>query len=138
MLYNVWKDDKAKQGERRSPDSNQNRAPNAKVENDVPVGDLGSGSDYSVFIQHLGIPSADMTSSGPYGVYHSAFDNFNWFKKFGDPTFVYEQERARLLGLEALHMASADVLPYDYELYGREIGAYIDTAKNKATQRQTA
>ena len=133
MLYNVWKDDKAKQGDRRDP-NNQGRTPNAKVENDVPVGDLGSGSDYSVFIQHLGIPSADMTSSGPYGVYHSAFDNFNWFKKFGDPTFVYEQEMARVLGLEALHMASADVLPYDYELYGKEIGAYIEAAKNKATQ----
>src|SRR5262249_48836572 len=75
---------------------------------------------YSVFIQHLGIPSTDMTSSGPYGVYHSAFDNFNWFKKFADPTFVYEQEIARVFGIEALHMASADVLPYDYELYGRE------------------
>ena len=60
-----------------------------------------------------------MTSSGPYGVYHSAFDNFNWFKKFGDPTFVYEQEMARVFGMEALHMASADVLPYDYELYGK-------------------
>jgi N-acetylated-alpha-linked acidic dipeptidase len=67
-------------------------------------------------------------------VYHSAFDNFNWFKKFGDPTFVYEQEMARVLGLEALHMASADVLPYDYELYGQEINAYIDSAKNKAAQ----
>jgi N-acetylated-alpha-linked acidic dipeptidase len=67
-------------------------------------------------------------------VYHSAFDNFNWFKKFGDPTFAYEQEMARVLGLEALHMASADVLPYDYELYGRDIGAYIDAARNKATQ----
>jgi N-acetylated-alpha-linked acidic dipeptidase len=133
MLYNVWKDDKAKQTDRRDP-NNPGRAPNAKVESDVPVGDLGSGSDYSVFIQHLGIPSADMTSSGPYGVYHSAFDNFNWFKKFGDPTFVYEQEMARVLGLEALHMASADVLPYDYELYGKEIGAYIDTARNKAVQ----
>jgi N-acetylated-alpha-linked acidic dipeptidase len=104
------------------------------VENDVPVGDLGSGSDYSVFIQHLGIPSTDMTSSGPYGVYHSAFDNFNWFKKFGDPTFVYEQEMARVLGLEALHMASADVLPYDYELYGREISAYLDRSQDKAKQ----
>jgi N-acetylated-alpha-linked acidic dipeptidase len=133
MLYNVWKDDKGKQTDRRDP-NNPGRAPNAKVESDVPVGDLGSGSDYSVFIQHLGIPSADMTSSGPYGVYHSAFDNFNWFKKFGDPTFVYEQEMARVLGLEALHMASADVLPYDYELYGKEIGAYIDTARNKALQ----
>lgn len=134
MLYSVWKDEKLKQGDRRGVDMNQARAPNAKVENDVPVGDLGSGSDFSVFIQHLGIPSTDMTSSGPYGVYHSAFDNFNWFKKFGDPTFVYEQEMARVLGLEAMHMASADVLPYDYELYAREIGAYIDQARQKATQ----
>jgi N-acetylated-alpha-linked acidic dipeptidase len=96
------------------------------------VGDLGSGSDYSVFIQHLGIPSADMTSSGSYGVYHSTFDDFAWFKKFGDPTFVYEQEMARIFGLEAMHMASADVLPFDYELYGKEISAYIEAASNKA------
>jgi N-acetylated-alpha-linked acidic dipeptidase len=134
MLYNVWRDEKAKQPERRTPDFNQGRTPNAKVENDVPVGDLGSGSDYSVFIQHLGIPSTDMTSSGSYGVYHSAFDDFNWFKKFGDPTFVYEQEMARVLGLEALHMADADVLPYDYELYGREISAYLDRSQEKAKQ----
>ncbi|HZS26421.1 MAG TPA: M28 family metallopeptidase [Candidatus Angelobacter sp.] len=129
MLYDVWKEQR-----RNQPNSNreQNRAPNARVENDVHVGDLGSGSDYSAFIQHLGIPSADMTSSGPYGVYHSAFDNFNWFKKFADPTFVYEQEMARVFGIEALHMASADVLPYDYELYGREIGAYIENSQEKA------
>jgi N-acetylated-alpha-linked acidic dipeptidase len=133
MLYNVWKDERANRTDRRS-DSGQNRGPNARVETDVPVGDLGSGSDYSVFIQHLGIPSTDMTSSGSYGVYHSAFDNFNWFKKFGDPTFVYEQEMARVFGVEALHMAAADVLPYDYELYGKEIGAYIDGARDKATR----
>jgi N-acetylated-alpha-linked acidic dipeptidase len=133
MLYDVWKEERLKQAERR-PDAGQRRAPNARVENDVPVGDLGSGSDYSVFIQHLGIPSTDMTSSGSYGVYHSAFDNFNWFKKFGDPTFVYEQEMARVLGIEALHMASADVLPYDYELYGKEIGVYIDNSREKARQ----
>ncbi|HEU4416301.1 MAG TPA: M28 family metallopeptidase [Candidatus Angelobacter sp.] len=132
-VYNVWKDEKSRQGDRR-PNSNQNRAPNARVENDVPVGDLGSGSDYSVFIQHLGIPSTDMTSSGPYGVYHSAFDNFNWFKKFGDPTFVYEQQMARVFGIEALHMSAADVLPYDYELYGREIANYIDNARDKASR----
>ncbi len=132
-VYEVWKEQRERTA-RQEPDPTQNRVPNAKVENDVPVGDLGSGSDYSVFIQHLGVPSADMTSSGPYGVYHSAFDNFAWFKKFGDPTFVYEQQMARVFGLEALHMAQADVLPYDYALYGREIGAYIDTAKNRAQQ----
>jgi N-acetylated-alpha-linked acidic dipeptidase len=130
MLYNVWKEDRLN----RRSDNSQRRAPNARVENDVPVGDLGSGSDYSVFIQHLGIPSTDMTSSGPYGVYHSAFDNFNWFKKFGDPTFVYEQEMARVFGIEALHMSAADVLPYDYELYGKEIGSYIDSSREKAHQ----
>jgi N-acetylated-alpha-linked acidic dipeptidase len=130
ILYSVWKDERSNRAPGR-PDSN--RGPNARVENDVPVGDLGSGSDYSVFIQHLGIPSTDMSSSGSYGVYHSAFDNFNWFKKFADPTFVYEQEMARVFGVEALHMASADVLPYDYELYGKEIGAYIDNSREKAT-----
>jgi N-acetylated-alpha-linked acidic dipeptidase len=134
MLYDVWRAEKTKQPERRTPDFNSGRQPNAKVENDVPVGDLGSGSDYSVFIQHLGIPSTDMTSSGSYGVYHSAFDDFNWFKKFGDPTFVYEQEMARVLGLEVLHMAAADVLPFDYELYGKEISAYLDRSQEKAKQ----
>lgn len=133
MLYNVWKDERARQSSER--DRRQgNRGPNAQVENDVQVGDLGSGSDYSVFIQHLGIPSTDIGSNGPYGVYHSAFDNFNWFKKFGDPTFVYEQEMARVFGIEALHMAQADVLPYDYELYGKEIGAYIENSHDKATR----
>lgn len=130
-VYDVWKErQKERQSEHNS--GQQNRTPNAKVENDVPVGDLGSGSDYSVFIQHLGVPSADMTSSGPYGVYHSAFDDFAWFKKFGDPTFVYEQEMARIFGLEAVHMASAEVLPFDYELYGKEITAYIEKAQGKA------
>jgi N-acetylated-alpha-linked acidic dipeptidase len=131
-VYEVWRERlrETAQFERER----SGRSPNAKVENDVPVGDLGSGSDYSVFIQHLGVPSTDMTSSGAYGVYHSAFDNFAWFKKFGDPTFVYEQQMARIFGVEALHLASADVLPYDYELYGKEITAYIDNAQTKAKQ----
>jgi N-acetylated-alpha-linked acidic dipeptidase len=132
-VYDVWKE-RQKDSASRLNGTQQNRGPNARVDNDVPVGDLGSGSDYSVFIQHLGVPSADMTSSGPYGVYHSAFDDFAWFKKFGDPTFVYEQEMARIFGVEALHMASADVLPFDYQLYGKEISAYIEKAEAKAQQ----
>ena len=128
-VYDVWKERQKEPG--RQPDR---RAPIVRVDNDVPVGNLGSGSDYSVFIQHLGVPSTDMTSSGPYGVYHSVFDDFAWFKKFGDPTFVYEQQMARVLGVEALHMASADVLPYDYELYGKEITAYLERAQTRARE----
>jgi len=111
------------------------RAPAAQVKNDVPVGDLGSGSDYTAFLQHLGVPSADMSSSGPYGVYHSVFDNFAWFKKFGDPDFLYEQQMARILGLEAMRMADADVLPYDYEEYGKEVVAYLETAQKRVRDK---
>ena len=111
------------------------RPPAAQGKPDVPVGDLGSGSDYTVFLQHLGVPSTDIGSTGPYGVYHSVFDNFNWFTKFGDPDFVYEQQMARVFGLEAIRMADADVLPYDYEEYGKEIGAYLDAAMKKAEIR---
>jgi N-acetylated-alpha-linked acidic dipeptidase len=108
------------------------RTPNAQAKADAPVGDLGSGSDYTVFLQHLGVPSTDVSSSGSYGVYHSVFDNFSWFKKFGDPDFTYEQEMARIYGLEAIRMADADVLPYDYEEYGKEIAIYIEAARKKA------
>jgi len=111
------------------------RAPVAQVKNDVPVGDLGSGSDYTAFLQHLGVPSADMSSSGPYGVYHSVFDNFAWFKKFGDPDFVYEQQMARILGLEVVRMSDADVLPYDYEEYGKEVVAYLEAAQKRAKDK---
>ncbi len=82
-----------------------------------------------------GVPSTDVSSSGPYGVYHSVFDNFAWFKKFGDPDFVYEQEMARVFGLEVVRMADADVLPYDYEEYGKEIVAYLDAARKRAEDK---
>ncbi|HXX02452.1 MAG TPA: transferrin receptor-like dimerization domain-containing protein, partial [Candidatus Acidoferrales bacterium] len=108
------------------------RTPAAQVKNDVPVGDLGSGSDYTGFLQHLGVPSTDVSSTGSYGVYHSTFDDFAWFKKFGDPDFAYEQQMARVFGLEAVRMADADVLPYDYEEYGKEIDAYLETARKRA------
>ena len=111
------------------------RTPAAQVKGEVPVGDLGSGSDYTAFLQHLGIPSTDVSSSGPYGVYHSVFDNFAWFKKYGDPDFTYEQQMARVFGLEAVRMADADVLPYDYEEYAKEIASYLDAAHKRAEDK---
>lgn len=136
-VYQVWKDTRERERVKNiSPDlgGSQNRPPAAKVENDVEVGDLGSGSDYSVFLQHLGVPATDIGSGGPYGVYHSVFDNFAWFKKFGDPEFKYEQQMARVFGVQMLHMAGADYLPEDYELYGREIVSYVQQAENKSKQ----
>jgi len=102
---------------------------------EVHLGDLGSGSDFTPFLQHVGVPSTDIGSGGPYGVYHSVFDNYAWYTQNADPKFVYLQEMARVFGLEALRMAQADVLPYDYVTYAREIAAYIDAAKHKAAEQ---
>jgi N-acetylated-alpha-linked acidic dipeptidase len=108
-----------------------NSAPEAGEE--IHVGDLGSGSDFTPFFQHIGVPSTDIGSDGPYGVYHSVFDNYAWYTLNADPNFVYLQEMARVLGLEALRMADADVLPYDYVAYAAAISSYVKAAKKKAT-----
>jgi N-acetylated-alpha-linked acidic dipeptidase len=134
-VYEAWHKANQAGGESFNPQETSGstfRPPAAQAKSDVVVGDLGSGSDYTVFLQHLGVPSSDIGSTGAYGVYHSVFDNFNWFKKFGDPNFLYEQQMARVYGLEALRMADVDVLPLDYEEYGKEIRIYIDAAKKKA------
>ena len=113
---------------------NEHRASNAPPQpgEEARVSDLGSGSDFTPFLQHAGVPSTDIGSSGPYGVYHSTFDDFAWFTQNADPHFAYLQEMARVFGLEALRMADADVLPYDYVAYAREITSYIDAARKKA------
>jgi N-acetylated-alpha-linked acidic dipeptidase len=130
-VYDQWKKSQDEQARRHTPVEEHVGRVNAHVDHDVNVGDLGSGSDFTPFIQHLGVPSTDIGSGGPYGVYHSVFDNYAWFVMNADPTFVYEQEMARVFGLEVLHMADADVLPYDYVTYGKEISAYLDTAQKK-------
>ena len=99
----------------------------------VRMSDLGSGSDYTPFLQHAGVPSTDVGSEGPYGVYHSTFDDYAWFVENADPNFAYLQEMARIFGLEALRMADADVLPYDYEAYARAIAGYLSAAQRKAS-----
>jgi N-acetylated-alpha-linked acidic dipeptidase len=133
-VYEQWaksQDDRpARPGPARPGTARSNAPANAEA---VTVGDLGSGSDFTPFLQHIGVPSTDIGSGGPYGVYHSVFDNYNWFIKNADPTFVYEQQMARVFGLELLHMADADVLPYDYRLYGHAIEGYIVAAENKAS-----
>ncbi|MGD0547072.1 MAG: M28 family metallopeptidase, partial [Terracidiphilus sp.] len=130
-VYQQWRINHPIQDEPPSQDSPAASAPPAPGE-EIQVGDLGSGSDFSPFFQHIGVPSTDIGSEGPYGVYHSVFDNYAWYTLNADPNFVYLQQMARVLGLEALRMAGADVLPYDYVAYAAAIGCYIEAAKKKA------
>ena len=98
----------------------------------VPFGILGGGSDFMVFLQHDGVPSADLSFDGPYGVYHSLYDDFDWMKKFGDPGFRYHAAMARMWGILALRFADADVEPLDYSAYAAEIEAYLTGLKPNA------
>ncbi len=89
------------------------------------VSELGSGSDYTPFLQHLGVPSVDLGFGGSYGVYHAVYDNFYWMQNFGDPTFKYSVAGAQMFGTLALRLADADILPYGYDDYGKAIEKYL-------------
>ena len=99
---------------------------------------LGSGSDYTVFFNHIGIPSVDMLFDGPYGVYHSAYDSHEWMRRHGDPGFAYHAAMARLWGVMALRLANADAMPFDFATYGRDLVAYIDDLEAVAKGKQLA
>ena len=126
-VYDQWRLNRSDLEKRHAPNS-------STASEDVYVGDLGSGSDYTPFFQHAGVPSTDIGSGGPYGVYHSTFDDFAWFTQNADPHFLYLQQMARVFGLEVLRMADADVLPYDYVTYAHAIASHLEAAKKKASE----
>ncbi|MEO8434014.1 MAG: M28 family metallopeptidase [Pyrinomonadaceae bacterium] len=100
------------------------------------IGALGSGSDYTPFLQHLGVPSLDMGFGGDYGVYHSAYDTFYWMSHFGDPTFEYHVTAAKVWGLVALRLADAAGLPFDYTDYAVELTNFLTETKKLAIRRR--
>jgi len=102
---------------------------------EAPIGALGSGSDYTPFLQHLGIPSTDMGFGGDYGVYHSSFDSFYWMSHFGDPTFGYHAAAAQLWGTMAMRLADADALPFDYTDYASQLREFFSDASRLAKRR---
>jgi N-acetylated-alpha-linked acidic dipeptidase len=92
---------------------------------------LGSGSDYTVFLNFLGVPVADLTFDGPYGVYHSIYDNHNWVARIGDPGFRYHVALVQLWGLLALRLAAADIVPLDYEPYAARLREFAHEAEQR-------
>jgi N-acetylated-alpha-linked acidic dipeptidase len=104
-------------------------------EEEARIGPLGSGSDYTPFLQHLGVPSTDMGFGGDYGVYHSAYDSFYWMTHFGDPDFGYHVAAAQLWGTMAIRLADADALSFDYTDYANQIREYFDESIRLAKHR---
>jgi N-acetylated-alpha-linked acidic dipeptidase len=92
---------------------------------------LGSGSDYTVFLDHLGVPAVDVGFSGRYGVYHSVYDNFTWMEKVGDPEFITHAMAARLYTVLAMRAAAADVVPFKFVPYGEALRDYLDDLRRR-------
>jgi N-acetylated-alpha-linked acidic dipeptidase len=121
----------------------QDHARENRPEGEQPTGEerisaLGSGSDYTPFLQHLGVPSTDMGFNGDYGVYHSAYDSFYWMDHFGDPGFKYHVAAAQLWGTLAMRLAEADGLSFDYTDYATQIRTFFSEAMRLARIRNLA
>jgi N-acetylated-alpha-linked acidic dipeptidase len=96
---------------------------------DLPIEALGSGSDFTPFMQHLGIASLNFGYSGEAeqgGVYHSTYDTFEHYVRFGDPQFAYGVALAQTAGHVVLRFADADVLPLQFTDFADTIAGYVE------------
>ena len=111
-------------------------AKRAAAGGDLPIGALGSGSDYSSFVQHLGIPSINLGFGGEDeqgGIYHSLYDTFEHYVRFGDPKFEYGVALGQTAGRMVLRSADADVLPFAFEPFADTVGTYLEELKKLVT-----
>jgi N-acetylated-alpha-linked acidic dipeptidase len=97
----------------------------------IKLGALGAGSDYSPFIQHLGIASMNIGFGGEddAGVYHSIYDSYDHYTKYGDPGFQYGIALAKTAGRVTLRLANADVLPFDFNSFSKTVADYATEVK---------
>jgi N-acetylated-alpha-linked acidic dipeptidase len=86
---------------------------------------IGSGSDHTVFLNHLGRPVINLGFTGDYGVYHSVYDDYYWMSHIGDPTFEYHVALTRIWGLVALRLANADILPFDFSFNASALEQFL-------------
>lgn len=91
----------------------------------------GRVSDYGPFLQHVGIPAADIAFGKGCPVYHSQYDDFVWMKNFGDPMFQRHVAAASVWGLVALWLADEEFLPFNYSSYAKELQLSMESLKNE-------
>ena len=99
----------------------------ARERSDLRIGALGSGSDYTPFLQHLGVASLNLgySGEGAGGSYHSVYDSFDHYTRFGDPSFDYGIALAQTAGRVMLRLANAEVLPFEFLGVADSVGRYV-------------
>ncbi len=118
-LYGAWKESASRERKLSQP---------AVEVTDANLADtrIGSGSDHTVFLNFVGMPVLGLQFDGPYGVYHSAYDDFFWMNHFGDPGYRYHTLMSQLWGVLALRLANADLLPFDFAAYADNVRQFVN------------
>ncbi len=132
----VWKRDQLHLIGSATPEDRQE----ARTRPDLRLSALGSGSDYTVFVDHLGIASLDLGYGGEDGggIYHSIYDDFYWYTHFSDTDFRYGRALAQTVGTAVLRLADADLLPFDFTDFADTIHTYADQLKKLLKDKQEA
>ncbi|CAN5242030.1 transferrin receptor-like dimerization domain-containing protein [soil metagenome] len=111
----------------------------AETGDDLPIGALGSGSDFSTFLQHLGIPALNIGYGGEEesgGVYHSIYDSYDHFTRFDDPGLAYGATLSKTIGRMVLRIADADTPPQRFGDLATTVARYLDEVRKLADDRK--
>ena len=112
---------------------------------DLRMDALGSGTDYTAFVDHLGIASLNLAYQGEDegGIYHSIYDDFYWYTHFSDTDFAYGVALSQTIGTAVMRMADADVLPYEFsdfadtmQKYGKDLQKLLQTKQEEVRERE--
>ncbi|MBX9729868.1 MAG: M28 family peptidase [Sphingomonas sp.] len=113
----------------------------AEAGGDLAIGPLGSGSDYSAFLQHLGLPALNISYGGEDesdGVYHSIYDSYHHYTTFDDPGLVYGAVLSKTVGRIVLRMAAAETPPQRFGDFATAVSGYLAEVKTLASDRRSA
>ena len=127
----VWKRERLVDMSRANPEARAE----LRTRPDVRIGALGSGSDYTAFIDHVGVASVNLGFGGEDqggGQYHSIYDDFYWYTHFQDTDFAYGKALAQTAGTMMMRMADADVIPYQFGDFADTVHTYVGEVKRLA------
>lgn len=105
---------------------------------DIPIHALGSGTDFTGFLDHLGIATLDLSYAGEdeQGIYHSIYDDFYWYTHFSDFDFVYGRALSQTIGTAVMRLADAEVLPFDFADQADTVKKYIKDLQKLLSDKQ--
>jgi N-acetylated-alpha-linked acidic dipeptidase len=128
-LYQAWKESSARErreAKQTEEATDSNLSDSIVTDSNLADTRIGSGSDHTVFLNFVGMPVLGLQFDGPYGVYHSAYDDFFWMNHFGDPGYRYHTLMSQLWGVLALRLANANLLPFDFASYASNIRQFVN------------